>query len=221
MSSNRLIVVLVSAGLVAGCAVQNPTPNAAIKTPTEQFALKVHADPYGILLKAGAPELSANQKDAVSGLVRDWRDAGSGVILIEAPRGGGDAARHTATRVSAALQSLGVRGGQFATGEYDGAADAPVRVSFLRHQVDPIACGQMMSDFTATRDNTPFSNFGCAVTANMAAMVANPADLATPRPEAPFDAGRRQVVIDKYRAGEATASAKDAQADGAISRAIN
>ena len=59
-----------------------------------------------------------------------------------------------------------------------------------------------------------------ATNANIAAMVANPADLVTPRPEAPFDAGRRQVVIDKYRAGQATASVRDAQADGAISRVM-
>lgn len=221
MSSNRLIVLLVGAGMMAGCVVQNPTPNAALRTSTQQFAPKVHTDPYGILLRAGAPELSVNQQAAVSGLVRDWRDAGSGGILIEAPRSGGAGARHTAERVSAALQSLGVRGAQVSTGEYDAAADAPVRVSFLRHQVEPMACGQMMSDYTATAANRPFSNFGCATNANIAAMVANPADLVTSRAEAPIDAGRRQVVIDKYRAGEATASARDEQADGAISRVVD
>jgi pilus assembly protein CpaD len=34
------------------------------------------------------------------------------------------------------------------------------------------------------------------------------------------DAGRRQTVIDKYRKGELTASAKDEQAQGVVSNAV-
>jgi len=220
MSSNRLLAVLAGAGLIAGCAVQNPILNTGLATPTEQYRAMVNSEPHGILLKAGAADLSGAQQSAVTGLVSEWREAGSGVILIEAPRGGGEGARRLSDRVAVALQSNGVRGGQFAIDEYDAPADAPIRVSFLRHHVEPQQCGTLQSDFTATRENKPFSNFGCATTANLAAMVANPADLVAPRAEQPFDAGRRQVVLDKYRAGEPTSSAKDTQADGAISRAV-
>jgi pilus assembly protein CpaD len=59
------------------------------------------------------------------------------------------------------------------------------------------------------------------VTANIAAQVANPEDLLGPRPETPIDSGRRATVLDKYRKGEVTASAKDEQSNGIISKAVN
>jgi pilus assembly protein CpaD len=46
--------------------------------------------------------------------------------------------------------------------------------------------------------------FGCALQANLAAMVADPADLAAPRRADPAEAARRTVVLDKYCRGEQT-----------------
>ena len=42
------------------------------------------------------------------------------------------------------------------------------------------------------------TNFGCAQQQNLAAMVANPADLVRPQPMTPADGGRRADVIKKY-----------------------
>jgi pilus assembly protein CpaD len=50
--------------------------------------------------------------------------------------------------------------------------------------------------------------------------LANPEDLITPRTMDPADPGRRAVVFDKYRKGQVTSSAKDTQASGAVSQAI-
>ena len=51
--------------------------------------------------------------------------------------------------------------------------------------------------------NLPYPNFGCAQQRNLAAQVANPADLLGPRTMEPADAERRDVVLDKYRQGQA------------------
>jgi pilus assembly protein CpaD len=59
------------------------------------------------------------------------------------------------------------------------------------------------------------------VTANLAAQVANPEDLLGPRDETPIDSGRRATVLDKYRKGEVTSSAKDEQSNGVVSKAVN
>jgi pilus assembly protein CpaD len=56
------------------------------------------------------------------------------------------------------------------------------------------------------QDNRPYSNFGCASQRNMAAMVANPADLVQPRPESPSLTPRRTTVLGKYSRGEPTAT---------------
>ena len=66
-------------------------------------------------------------------------------------------------------------------------------------------------------DNNGYDEFGCAVTANIAAQIAEPADLLHPRDLDPPDAQRRQTVLDKYRQGATTAAAKDSQANGAVS----
>jgi pilus assembly protein CpaD len=57
--------------------------------------------------------------------------------------------------------------------------------------------------------------------ANLAAQVANPEDLLRPRDSTPDRRGPRDVVLGKYRKGEVTSSAKDDQANGSISKAIN
>ena len=50
-----------------------------------------------------------------------------------------------------------------------------------------------------TSDNEPFPNFGCAHQQNIAAVVANPNDLVTPRTETPSDAARKSQIFTDYR----------------------
>ena len=59
-----------------------------------------------------------------------------------------------------------------------------------------------------TTRNLPYPNFGCAQQRNLAALIANPADLLGPRTMEPADPERRAVVFDKYRQGEATGAEK-------------
>jgi pilus assembly protein CpaD len=80
-------------------------------------------------------------------------------------------------------------------------------------------CGAW-GDMTRTFNNGAYANLGCAVTSNMAAQVANPADLLGARDMDPADPARRATVFDKYRKGEVTSTAKDSQASGAVSQAI-
>jgi pilus assembly protein CpaD len=103
---------------------------------------------------------------------------------------------------------------------YDGAPGAPILVGFTGFEAVVPQCGQVWNNLMATRDNRVQSNFGCAVTANMAAQIANPSDIVTPQPMDPADATRRSVVMGKYRAGEITSTARDSNSSGAISRVV-
>ena len=58
----------------------------------------------------------------------------------------------------------------------------------------------------STWSNRPHWNHGRASQRNLAAQVANPADLVQPRAETPVLASRRTTAIDKYRKGEPTAT---------------
>ena len=57
--------------------------------------------------------------------------------------------------------------------------------------------------------------------ANLAAMVADPRDLVAPRTMGVGDTGRRLDVIERYRAGESTASERSEHESGAVSNVNN
>jgi len=63
-----------------------------------------------------------------------------------------------------------------------------------------------MDDLTLTYHNQPSQSFGCAGTANLAAMVADPRQFLEPYASGTPDTQRRIVVYDKYIQGEPTAS---------------
>ena len=68
-------------------------------------------------------------------------------------------------------------------------------------------CGDWPANIGGSvNSNIDYDNFGCATQANLAAVVANPADLLTPRASAPADQQRRAVVYENYRNGKITAS---------------
>ena len=60
---------------------------------------------------------------------------------------------------------------------------------------------------TDTSENKNYFNFGCASQQNLAAQIADPRDLLSPRGVDSIDAGRRTTVLDNYRRGEPTTTA--------------
>ena len=90
-------------------------------------------------------------------------------------------------------------------------------VSYRAHHLD---CNQTWENLAATGGNQTYQNFGCAVTANLAAQVADPRDIAHPHAAAPIDDDRKSDILDKYRQGKITSSDVDQNAKGNISDAI-
>ena len=232
MSSNRrpaatrVLLVASIAALAAACADAPKAPPQqalATLTPTEQFHIAVTSHPDQILLAPHADGLSAAQMTALSALVDRWRDAGGGPIQIQAPSHGGGEAYRAASLVQAELVAMGVAEDRVTLTGYDAGdkAGAPIVVGFDHYQAKGPDCGRDWDGFTKTLNNGPNSNFGCAVTANVAAMVANPADLAQAQPLAPGDSPRREVVLGKYRQGQVSSTAKDDQSDAAISSVVH
>ena len=229
MSSNRLRDLIVRVALVSGLAAAAaacasvPSPSAesprAGLTSTEQFAARVDSHQDQILLAPHAEGLSSAQAKALNELVARWRDTGGGPIVIQSPSHGGGEAYRSAQAIQSELVGLGVRDGLIKVVGYDAstAEGAPMVVSFASYEAAGPRCGQAWDSFTKSASNRPNSNFGCAITANIAAMVANPADLAGPRAADSADAQRREAVLAKYRAGAVTSATKDDQANGSVS----
>jgi pilus assembly protein CpaD len=190
-------------------------------TPSERYAIQV--DPSPLELKLGVHEagISPNQADALRDFVGRWMQTDRASITIKAPEHGPAQAAvyRTATGARDFLISQGVDPAAVRIVGYAAGDDkaAPVVVGFVRYQARGPQCGRSWGDLTKDYENAGYTEFGCSVTANIAAQIAEPADLLHPRDSDPPDATRRGNVLDKYRQGSTTSTAKDAQANGAVS----
>ncbi len=101
----------------------------------------------------------------------------------------------------------------------DQAADI-VTVNIVFYRAHKLECNQTWENLAATGKDDTYQNFGCAVTANLAAQIADPRDLTRPEAATPTDATRKSTVLDNYRQGKVTSSAADDNAKGTISDAI-
>jgi pilus assembly protein CpaD len=226
MSTPRFIALALAATLSA-CASTPPlqAERAALaRTPTELWKAEIAAQPEEIRLAVRAQGLSPNQAGALTTFADTWRSADGGEIIVQAPVGGPDPSAVSRSGESARtfLVEQGVPASAIRLLGYDakGDAGAPLVVGFLRYALTIPDCGRTWTNISHSMANQVQPNFGCAVTANMAAQVANPADWARPRPIDPADAQRRAVVLEKYRKGELTSSEKDEKASGTVSLVV-
>lgn len=214
-TATRLLPLLLAAATLQACATADGPKKVAAAdplTPTEQFPIEVRQNPDEVRLALHDHGLSPGQEAALSALVDRWRDTGGGDVTIQAPRGAGPGYAQAALHV---LAGLGVPVERVRLVDYQpaDAKPAPLIVGFTSFQAVGPTCGQHWDNLTSTGSNKPYANFGCAQTANIAAMVANPRDLVTPRDMTAPDATRRSVVLDKYRKGDTTSTTKDEQAN--------
>ena len=90
----------------------------------------------------------------------------------------------------------------------EGAADPPIRVSYLRYVAEPPQCGDWSANLAYDPTNLPYPNLGCSQQRNLAVMVANPSDLLGPRSETARSGERRDQVWGKYVTGQPTGARK-------------
>jgi pilus assembly protein CpaD len=231
-STKRLALIggLTALILTAGCATAPVTPTIGRRvdapTPLDQYAAGIRETPEQVGLAVHPEGVTATQRQALVEFAERWRAAGSGMITVQTPNDAADAAGARAY-AEAAISTLGVLGVPYDHVQVIGYAAGPqpkmvVLASFLRSGVEIPDCRSVpWENLTATRDNKPYNRFGCTLTANMAAQLADPSDLAGNTPLAPADNSRRMVVLGKYRDGKVTASDKDTQASGVVSSAVN
>lgn len=222
-----LLTALSAAALLAGCATASG-PQADPTTPTALDAwsreVKVVATPQDIRLAPHETGLSVTQAAALEGFVVAWMKAEGRGITVRASDTGPSArgSNRVAWDARDRLVSLGVPAASIKMAAYDGEGDpkAPVIISFNTFVAEVPQCGGWRN-LSHSNDNRAYDNFGCAVTANLAAQVANPEDLVSPRDQQPAEGGNRDVMYDKYRKGEATGSKRDDKASGAVSQVVN
>lgn len=203
------VAVAAMAILSAGCT---STATSDVKASDFDYRLRhpilISEEPETMDMRVGmhGPALSPEIETAIRSYVREYRSDGTGSITIQVPTGSANevAASSTGHAVHYALVRAGVSRGHIQVAPYhvgDHAEVAPLRLSYLRVKAVVPSCGIWPAEAQGSFDNKDYHNYGCAQQTNLAAMVANPADLVRPQPMGPADGSRRADVITKYRQG--------------------
>lgn len=222
MRAAPLLLLLGAAGCAGGpmrTAHARPAPPAV--NPLEQYAPVVAERPETLALAVHAGgAISPGQEAALAGFAHAWREAGAeSAVVVSAPRAAGHDAQLQAQAAADRLVRAGLRPDAVRMASYDAEeAAAPVTLRFERTVATAPDCSRNWDNLASTKSNDVSRHFGCAAATNLAAMIADPRDLSRPRALTPADAGRRAYVLDRYRQGQLTTSAKDEQAQGVISR---
>jgi pilus assembly protein CpaD len=215
---------LVRAALLAGCAVLlagcytpdhgDPTAYAPVDYRLRYpIVVKEKDSKVELFVGNSRGSLNDDQRADVVAFARVWRREATGGIVVETPTGTANAAAaaEVARETRAMLVAAGVPSDGIAVRSYRVANPgqlATVRLKYPRMAAEAGPCGLWPIDVGPTTRsylmNNSYWNHGCASQRNLAAMVANPADLAQPRGEGPPSQMRRSKVLTKYENAEPT-----------------
>ena len=210
-----LVLAVIGLSITACASAPHEMPRASAVPETVRVAMDVDPRDNG---------LNWSQIALIETVATEYKARGHGPLVISYPQNAGnaEAAIQAIAETRTRLYEHGLNWQQIAGGAYEagGQAQAPVLISFNRYQAVAPDCEQGWPDLTNAAPGRNWPSFGCATAANLAAMVADPRDLETPRTMDAPDAGRRQTVLDNYRQGASTASQSNGEDSGAVSEVI-
>lgn len=217
LNLRHLLVLAATGAALSGCVGGSASLDSAPPlTPTSRYSLQVEPGMDRIALAVREDGVSPAQRAALTDLANRFSLEGAPVLIVEAPAGEDAAAARSAWNVKATLEEAGVPAGLIRVVSYPAPdARAPVLAGFETVRAVVPQCGTQWGNLSRTGDNQSASNFGCAVTANLAAQIADPRDIVRPRAMTPSDAGRRGVVFDNYRKGDITSAEREPLISGA------
>lgn len=227
------LAIAAATSLAGGCSKALDEPGAHVTgavliNPAEKHPILVSQQPstMNLSVPAGSRGLTSAQVAQVEGFLARYRasDAGNSKLVIAVPQGGANepAAMRIAGQLNGLIKEAGFADNAVQVQPYGAGrgSNAPIRFSYMRFVAQGPECGYWPDNLARDSRNLNYHNFGCAQQANLAAQIANPADLVTPRTMDPAEAERRAVVFDKYRQGKSTASEKNAD-DSASMKSSN
>jgi pilus assembly protein CpaD len=207
------LVAVAAVAVLAGCTMPNRDSVTVGAIPDDYRTNHpiVIAEKEQVLdLPVGASDrgMTKMQRTALSGFLSNYDRSADPVLNILTPSGSLNelAASHAASDFANLARRSGVPASRIVVSSYQAtSADSsePVRITYAAMKAQTNKCGRWPEDLVSdTSENKHYANFGCSYQNNLAAQVANPADLLGPRKPGEIDATRRGVVIDDYRSGD-------------------
>ena len=148
--------------------------------------------------------LSRIQRIAADGFIANYDRSAAPMVNIMVPQGSANAvaASHVAAGLVKRLRAAGVPEGRILHQPYQAAEygdSPPIRLAYAEMRASTGPCGRWPADMLENAQNKHWANFGCSYQNNLAAQIANPADLLGPRQPGDIDAENRSNAIDDYR----------------------
>jgi len=225
----RLIAIVAAAMTAASCTSTRETVTPADVDYRLRHNIAIKEGPRTVELFIGASRggLNGDQRGDVLAFAHSWRREATGGIVIDVPSGTRNeiAAANALHEVRAILSAAGVPPSAVGVRPYrpaDPSKLATMKLNYPTLLAEAGPCGLWPYDLGPTlarehNENIDYWNLGCASQRNLAAMVANKADLVQPRGEVPPYTGRRTTVLDKYHRGESSATVNPDKDQGKIS----
>ncbi|WP_213270859.1 CpaD family pilus assembly lipoprotein [Hyphomonas sp.] len=229
-SIKALIALGAGAAAVSACASVAPTavPAAYLETsPLDLNAIDVEkrTEFLEVAIDAYASELSSSDRARIQAFVSGYTKRGHGPLVLSLPQ----TSSNPQLAVSAVAEARAIAWDMGV--EYDelsGAAHGmgspvsePMILAYQSYEaIAPHCPPKSTVDFSNIDSNNQLPTLGCSVRTNLAAMIVDPGDLLGNRPLDGSDMARREVILEKFRAGETTASERAAQESGSVSSAV-
>lgn len=212
----KVIPVFFAAIALAGCEHDDRGSRVAGWTliePTQRHPIMVSQQPASMTVHVarGSQGLTPAQRADVIDFTSRYRagDAGNSRLVISAPSAAPNevAAMKAVDDIRALLLDGGFSESAVTVEAYsdDNSTEPPLRLSYMRYVAEGPECGNEWSEnIGETRKNLISANHGCANQKNLAAMIANPADLLGPRTTSSRYSERRDYVYGQYVKGKST-----------------
>jgi pilus assembly protein CpaD len=227
-AAKALALMTLAAAALVGCRASEETgahvAGWTLVDASQRHPILVSQQPATLTIRvpSGAAGLSSGQVDQVADFLGRYRrvDSGNSKLVIAVPSGSPNeaAAMRAAANLREMIREFGFSESTVAMQPYGGGRDpsAPIRLAYLRYVAEAPECGNWPTNLAFEPRALAYPNFGCAQQHNLAAQIANPADLLGPRTMAPPDAERRALVIDRYRQGKTTGADKSGEERAAV-----
>jgi pilus assembly protein CpaD len=207
----QLLVAVLAASALSGCRMSDLALDDTYQPygGSDMHPLSVAKGPVTMEVSTAQGTLQPQQVGAVSGFIRQATQAGVTPITIAQPSGAGRASR-VASEIASLMVQQGVPRRSIRLATYRAGAAAPVRLTYVSSYGTSLKCGQWTEDTTETDSNMLAPNHGCAIQANIAAMVANPETLSVPAATDPIvssaDVAAVQTVMNPSSGGGSTSA---------------
>jgi pilus assembly protein CpaD len=220
-SAAKALTIAVAALALAGCKTDQgqgtQVAGWSLVDPEQRHPIIVSQEPAVLNLNVprGSQGLNPQQRAEVVEFAGKYRagDAGNSRLVVSVPSGSANetAAMAAAEDVRQLVLDSGFSESAVSVEAYQDAAGSQpsLRIAYMRYVAKGPDCGHDWSENLAVNQrNIGHPNFGCTQQHNLAAMVANPADLLGPRTMGERDSQRRDAVMAAWTKGKPTGAEK-------------